>query len=333
MDMKKVLIFGVTGNCGKACAERFKNDGWEVIGVGRSQLSNYFDYVNFIKGDITDQSLFAKLPVNVDLVINMAGVQPSILTTSEKTDKTKTFNDYVNINIVGVFNILEYVRLNKISNYVYTTSHRDVETHWGYDKKLSNNLELGINYNGDHAMYAITKTSAKMIGDYYGAILNTRVFDLRLPMMFLVPESPYYLKHGKKEPMPFLKIIKDAIDGKDLEIWGDPKLPRDYVHIDNLLNLIFLCYESNLKGGTFNVGTGEGVTTEMFVRSVGEVFGGNTNKINYNYKKEIKTYKCAVYDVEEQKKILGYKPIFLKEMLFLLKKKIEEGNYFEKWGW
>jgi len=331
--MKKVLIFGVTGNSGKACAQRFHNDGWEVFGVGRRQLSAECAYVNFIRGDITDKNLFTKLPKDIELIVNMAGVQPSILTTSEKTDMTKTFNDYVNINIVGVFNILEFVRVNEIPNYIYTTTHRDLEMHWGYDTRLKNNMELGINYSGDHTMYAITKTSAKMIGDYYGTIFNTRVFNLRLPMIFLVPDSPYYLKHGRKELMPFLKIIKNAMEGKDLEIWGDPKLPRDYVHIDNLLNLILLTYKSNLKGGTFNVGTGEGVTTEEFVRSIGRVFGDKNNQIKYIYKNEKNTYKCAVYDVEEQKKLLGYEPVMLDEMLKRLKNKIKCGNYIEKWGW
>lgn len=331
--MKKVIIFGVTGNCGKASAERFYKEGWQIYGVGRRQLNENYNYVNLIRGDITDKSLFSKLPVDVDLVVNMAGVQPSILLTSEKTNMTQTFNDYINVNILGVFNILEFVRMNNIPNYIYTTSHRDLETHWGYDNILKNNMELGINYSGDHTMYAITKTSAKMIGDYYGTIFNTRVFNLRLPMIFLVPETPYYLKHGKKEIMPFLKIIKEAREGKGLEIWGDPSLPRDYVHIDNLLNLIMLCFDSDLKGGTFNVGTGEGVTTETFVKSIGEIFGKENTDRKYHFKNENLTYKCAVYDVKEQIDLLGYKPILLKEMLIRLKNKLEDGKYYEKWGW
>ena len=331
--MKKVLIFGVSGNCGKASAEKFKENGWEVFGVGRSMLNPNYNYINYFRDDIMDESLYTKLPKDVELVINMAGVQPSILKTSEKTDISKTFKAYVDINIVGVFKILEYVRINKIPNYIYTTSHRDIEMHWNYDTKLKNNLELAINYDGDHTMYAISKSSAKMIGDYYGNISNTRVFNLRLPMIYLVPESPYFLKNGKKEIMPYLKIIKEAMKGNDMEIWGDPDLPRDYVYVENLLSLIDLCYNSKLKGGTFNVGTGEGITTENFVKSIVEVFGVNNQKINYTYKKEVKTYKCAVYDIEEQRRLLGYKPVLLNEMLQKIKNKIHSGDYIKKWGW
>jgi UDP-glucose 4-epimerase len=268
-------------------------------------------------------------------VINFAGVQPSILHTSESTDMTKTFNDYVNINIVGVFNILEYVRLNNIGTYIYTTTHRDYELYWNKQKKLTNNLPTNINYKGDHSMYAITKTSAKMIGDYYGGVFNTRVFNFRLPMMFMIPDDPYYLKDGEPTIMPFLKVIKDAINGRKLEIWGDPKLQRDYVYVENLMSLIELSFKSNLPGGTFNVGTGEGVSTENFIKTIGKVFGGISvkSKDQYIYKPEYCTYKSAVYDVSEQKEKLDYEPILLEEMLKKMKEKIYSEGYLDKWRW
>ena len=128
---------------------------------------------------------------------------------------------------------------------------------------------------------------------------NTRCFNLRLPMIFMVPEVPYYLSHGKKKIMPFLKIIHDAINGKNLEIWGNPQMPRDYVYIDNLINMVQLSLESKINGGTFSVGTGEGVTTEHFVKSIGKIFG--KSNIEYTYHEDKHTYKCAVYKVEKQK--------------------------------
>ncbi len=333
MKMKKVLIFGVTGNCGTYCAKRFIEKNYKVYGVGRSESKILNPNMSFIKGDIRDDLLYKKLPNDVDLVINFAGVQPSILKTSENTDLETTLNDYLDININGVFKILEFVRKNKIKNYIYTTSHRDYERYWNNDVFLKNDLLPNINYKGDHAMYAITKTTAKMIGDYFGNAFGIRVFNLRLPMIFLIPESPYYLKDGKPTIMPFLKIIRDSIQGKPLQIWGDPNLVRDYVYIDNLISLIELCLNSSLNGGTFNVGTGEAVTTEKFIRNIGNVFSDKPEKIEYQYYPNKKTYKCAIYDVTEQKQLLDYKPILLNEMLLRLKKEIIDNDYLKKWGW
>ena len=126
----KILIFGVTGNTGRACADYFKGLGFDVCGVARRDLPSAYSFVEMYKGDITDKDLFEKLPTDIDLVINLAGVQPSILKTSEHTDMTKTFNDYINVNIVGVFNVLEFVRKHSIPTYVYATTHRDYEDYW-----------------------------------------------------------------------------------------------------------------------------------------------------------------------------------------------------------
>ena len=329
---KKVVIFGVTGNCGRKIAETLIHQNCEVFGVGRSS-DPQIPKLSYIKGDICDSLTYDFLPKSADMVINLAGVQPSILNTSENTDLAKTLSSYINVNVVGVFNVLEYVRRNKIPIYFYTTTHRDYEKHWRNGKLLGNNLPIAINFKGDHSMYAISKTSAKMMGDYYSESFGIRAFNLRLPMIFLVPQKPTYLKDGVPTVMPFLQIIRKALDGEDLEIWGDPNLKRDYVHINNLINLIELCYSSKLKRGTFNVGTGEAVTTEEFVRTVAEVFSKSPTTTKFIYRPEIKTYKCACYDVSEQKKQLGYVPIYLKEMLLTLKSDIEKLDCISRWGW
>jgi UDP-glucose 4-epimerase len=328
----KVLIFGVSGNSGRFLSEFYLKQGAEVWGVGRKPFLQGIESVKYIQGDIRDLDLFAKLPANFDIVVNFAGVQPSILMTSEKTDMSKTLREYVDVNMLGVFNILEYIRTANIGTYVFATTHRDYEMYWSNNTILKNDLPPAINYTGDHTMYAITKVVGRMMGDYMVRLGGTRVFNVRLPMIFLVPESPYYLSNGKPEIMPFLKIIKDAMAGKELQIWGDPNMPRDYVYIQNLLSLIDCCYNSELNSGTFSVGTGEGATTERFVRTIGEVFS-HSKQLKYIYKPERKTYKNAVYDVTQQNRLLGYRPVLLREMLELMKNKIYNENYITKWGW
>jgi UDP-glucose 4-epimerase len=329
----KALFFGVSGNSGLYCLNDLLSKGWTITGISRTPPKISHPNFKFIAGDITDKSLFNKLPSSVDVVINFAGVQPSILNFSENTNLDETLRTYVDINIVGVFNILEFVRKKKIRNYIYTTSHREYENYWKDGFFIPNDLPPAINYKGDHVMYAISKTSAKMVGDYFSQAFDIRVFNMRLPMMFMVPSIPYYLKNGKQEIMPFLKIIKSALDGNPLEIWGNPNLQRDYVHIQNLSNMMSLCLESKLNRGTFNVGTGEAVTTDRFIRSIGTMFFPDHSMNEYIYKPSNVTYKCAIYDINEQKELLGYKPILLDEMLKRLKEEIKGKNKEYNWGW
>lgn len=327
----KVLVFGCTGNCGKYISLKYLNDGHDVVGVGRSEKP--FDHKNFqyIQGDISTTKLYGQLPTDADVAINLAGVQPSILSTSEQTDLESTLTKYMEVNIFGTFKVLEFLRKSDIKTYVYTTTHRDYELYWQAQELLGNNLPPAINYSGDHTMYAISKTTGKMMGDYYGEAFGFRTFNLRLPMIFLVPDTPYFLSHGKPTMMPFLKIIKQAMAGQDLEIWGRPDMVRDYVHIDNLVFLIDACINSKLPNGTFNVGTGEAVSTEAFIRTIKEVFDQN-NECALKYRPEKTTYKSAIYDISDQVELLGYQPVLLREMLEKLKKGLKEKPLQEYWG-
>lgn len=328
----RILFFGSTGNCGKHIALKLLAEGLEVHGVGRSKKNIEHENYTFYQGDICDLDFFDSLPIDVDCVINFAGLQPSILEISEKTNLSKTLESYLQVNIKGVFNILEFTRRCNIKKYIYTTSHRDYENHWAGTTQLKNDLPVAINYNGDHVMYAISKTSAKMMGDYYSNAFGISVFNFRLPMMFMVPDCPYYLSDGQKKMMPFLLLIRKAIAGETLEIWGDPQLRRDYVHVDNLWFLLNACLKSPLSGGTFNVGTGEGVTTERFVREIKNVFD-TKNVCRILHRPEKHTYKCAVYDVQEEANIFGYRPILLTEMLQKLQKDINDREMIKFWGW
>ena len=333
--MKKIVVFGATGNSGRYIVANLVKDGNQVVGIGRSK-ADYFSKigVEYFQGDIQDINFMNKLPLSsIDCVINLAGVQPSILEYSEKTNLEKTLRGYLNINVIGVFNILDFCRKKEVPRYIYTTSHRDIEGHWANGKPLKPELPPKMNYNGDHVMYAITKTSGMMIGDYFNELTGMKVFNLRLPMIFSIPTKNWYYSNGVKEKIPFLLIFRNASLGKALEVWGDKDMKRDYVHKDNFLMMIDKCLQSNLKGGTFNVGTGEGVTTENFIKEISNVFSPNNQSNEIIYKPEKKTYKCTTYDIDKEKKLLGYQPILLKEMLKRLHKESNEKNIFEEWNW
>ena len=326
----KIMIFGVTGNTGKHLAKYFIKKGDEVYGSGRSNIGPKIDRLNYIQLDIKNKSDFARVPLDIDLVINLAGVQPSILKTSENTDLELTLNEYVSVNMSGTYNLLEFVSKTNADAYIYATTHRDYENYWHKRAKLSNNMPVAINYQGDHAMYAISKEVGKMMGDYIIPLSGKRCFNLRFPMIFMVPDDPYYLSNGNRTMMPFMKVIKDAVEGRKLEVWGDPNLPRDYVYIENVIRIIEGCIASTEKNCTFSVGTGEAVTTEKFIRTIAKVFG-NDNEIIYRPEKL--TYKSAVYDITETVQKIGYTPIYLEEMLTKMKEHILEENKYEQWGW
>lgn len=184
--MKKILIFGVTGNSGRELARYYLKKGWIVYGVGRRGSLLEIEEVIYIKGDIADSSLYDDLPSEIDVVVNFAGVQPSIMKNSESANLYATLREYIDVNINGVYKLLEWVSKGKIKTYIYSTTHRDYEGYWKSGIILENDMPASINYKGDHAMYAISKVTGQMMGDYLLPLKGVRCFNLRLPMMFQV---------------------------------------------------------------------------------------------------------------------------------------------------
>ena len=56
-------------------------------------------------------------------------------------------------------------------------------------------------------------------------------------MIFSCPNKNWYFSDGQKKLFRF-KILNDAYNNRPLEVWGDPQMKRDYVHIDNLYYII-----------------------------------------------------------------------------------------------
>lgn len=330
---RKIVIFGASGNTGAYLAKAFLKSGWIVHGTGRRPSTLSHDNYTYHRFDVRDVAGFASLPGEAQVVVNLAGVQPSIMPPDLLGDNWIEVDEYLSANIIGTWNIMKWVGQVQPETYVYANSHRELENHWGDGRRLSADLPISINVGGDHAVYAITKTTGALLGQLGGLQAGVRVFSFRLPMMFLVPDSPFYLVKGTPQQMPYLTLIRRARAGDALEVWGDPQLARDYVHVENFFRIINLALQSNLPGGNFNVGTGEGVSTKEFVESIAHRFARSRRVSELVFRPEKHTYKRAVYDTGIEREQLGYEPILLPEMLDRLHHSLHEEQAFSKWGW
>lgn len=333
---KSIIIFGATSKIAQSLIDTYLlEQDYNIYAVGRKE-TDFFEKRNitYIRADIREEELYNKLPrENVFAVYNFAGVQPSIMSVSEKDDHKKVMLEYIDINIKGVTNILEYCKDVKADRYIFTDSHRAYEGYWENGRFLNGDLPVKINFAGDHSMYAISKYTSVMISEYYREFFGLKTFIFRLPMIFCVPEDDMYLVNGEKKRRPYLHIIKQAMEGKPLEVWGDPMLKRDYVYITNACQILYKALITDVKHGVYNIGTGEAVTTEEFIKSIATVFSPKGQEHEILYKPEKLSYKCAIYDITKEKAELGYEPDSLIDMLKMIKMEMEENNMIDKWGW
>ncbi|MEX9494121.1 NAD-dependent epimerase/dehydratase family protein [Proteus mirabilis] len=178
--MKKIIIFGATGNVGsyltRYCTEFFDKDEFEIIAVGKRNTDAFNVYnIKYISVDITSSADFEKLPTdNIHTVMLLAAKIPSYMDEYNP-------QEYLNVNIFGAFNVLEYCKKVKADRIIYTQTVFDISLHSSANITLLPDLEKKFDYKGDHAVYVISKNTALELIEHYHQEYNIKKFIFRLP--------------------------------------------------------------------------------------------------------------------------------------------------------
>lgn len=202
------------------------------------QLTEKAGNVELVEGDILDQNLTRDVAKGMDVIVHLAantGVGPSV------EDPRKDCM----ANVVGTFNMLEAARHNHIQRFVFASSgapageveppiHEELPPHpvspYGASKLA------GEGYCSAYKRSFNIDTVALRFGNVYG------------------PGSVH-------KSSVVAKFIKQALDGEDLEIYGDGTQTRDFVFIDDLTQAIILAAtEADIGGETFQIASNRETT-------------------------------------------------------------------------
>lgn len=270
--MKNVIIFGATGNVGSFVtiyAQKYFNpQEYHIIASGRRQTNVFTRMgIEYIPCDITDPKGFDYLPVdNVYAVILLAAQIPSYM-------KEYQPQKYVQTNIVGTFNVLEYCRRVHADRLLFSTTVFDISL---YAKQsnivLKPDLPLSFSYKGDHAVYVICKNTALEMMEHYYEEYGLKKFIFRFPTIYAYSPYHYYYPNGVKTMRPVYHMIDQAIKGEPVELWGNPQYSKDMVYVDDCAQMLCKAVEAPLDTGFYNVGTGVPVTMQEQIETIINVF-------------------------------------------------------------
>lgn len=327
--MKKIILFGATGNVGSYVLlyliDYFKDKGFEVIASGRRK-TDFFEKmgIKYIPVDISKKEDFNNLPKEeVFAVVDLAAVIPSYM---DNYDAQR----YVNSNIMGGFNILEYCREVKADRILFSTTVFDISNYAVEGRVLKPDLPLNFSYKGDHAIYVITKnTSIEFLKHYY-AEYGLKYFVFRFPTIYNYSSYQYYYPNGVKTLRPVYRMINNAMKGEDIELWGDPNYSKDMVYVNDCAQMIAKAIEVNKETGLYNVGTGIPVTLKEQIEAIIDVFSPKDKKSKIIYRPEKKATGGFLMDVENAKRELGYEPKYDVHALFREYKKEMELKRFDE---
>ena len=238
----KWLITGGCGFLGTSVIKQLKKEGnhsfriLDNLSVGtREDLAEAIDFeeikpeqitdlesgtCQLIVGDIRDEKITQQVCQNMDAIIHFAantGVPNSV--EDPRLD--------MECNVVGIFNMLEAARQNKVKRFVFASSgapageveppiHEELPPHpvspYGASKLA------GEGYCSSYFKTFEIDTVALRFGNVYG------------------PGS----KHKSSVVAKFIRL---ALEGKQVEIYGDGSQTRDFIYIDDLVDAV-------IKAGT-----------------------------------------------------------------------------------
>ncbi len=315
----KILIIGATGSTGLFLTHHLNEKGHKVIATGFKNRSLDFykvQGIEYIAIDISKKEVFSNLPKDVDCVVLLAGMMPARM---EGYDPYK----YININTIGTLNTLEFCKNNGIPKIIFAQSHSDVFGHWNTGEYIKDDATRILNYKGDHAVYIISKCAAIELIEHYHQEYGLQSIIFRLPTIYCYwPDDTMYV-NGKKSTMAYLTLIKKAIAGESIEIWGDPNIAKDIVYVKDFMQLIAKAINSKTAQGIYNVGTGIPTTLEAQIKGIIEIFSEPGNKSKITYRPDKPSQTSYLYDINKAKNELQYSVMYpYIEMLKDMKKEM-----------
>lgn len=241
----KVLVTGAAGFLGSHLCEKLLSLGHSVMGVdnyevGRKEnLSNVLHdkHFKFTELDILETEKLNAIREEFDLVFHLAAladIVPSIVSPSR----------YLQVNVQGTINVLEFARRKEVKRFVYTAS----SSCYGLPSSFptSENATINTQYP-----YALSKYLGEVSVMHWSQVYDLDAVSLRLFNVY----GPRARTSGTYGAV-FGVFLAQKYHGKPLTIVGDGSQTRDFTYVSDVVEALLAAAFSKTKYRIYNVGSG-----------------------------------------------------------------------------
>lgn len=280
--MKKILVLGGNGFIGAHLVQALLTKGYKVRiwDKRRKNPLKIISSAEFIPGNFTDCTYINEVVKDIDVAYHLMS------TTIPSTSNQDPVFD-IQSNLIGSLDFLKAAIKANIKKIIFISSGGTI---------YGNTKEFPIRENvipNPICSYGIVKAAIEnylhLFYNLYG--LHYTIFRLANPF----GEGQRPGKHGVI-PTFMQQILKD----KEIEIWGDGSIIRDYIYIKDVIDLLLKSAEVETAQYVFNVGSGIGRSINEIVKVLERVSGKKIKCCYKNIRKE-DVKKCILsYDLAKQ---------------------------------
>ena len=301
----RYLITGGAGFIGSYLVEKLVLRGDQVIIVDNkstgsiSNLKAVRDKIEFIEGDILDQSLIEDLVSKSDYVVHLAAALGVFNIVNKPLHSLKT-------NIQGTENILEFA--DKFKKPVLIASTSEV---YGKNDKVPLNEEddriIGHPLKSRWS-YSEAKAVDESLAYFYYLENNLPIKIVR----FFNTVGPRQVgQYGMVVP----RFVTAAIRNEPIQVYGSGEQIRCFCHVSDAIRALLTVIDSDKAiGQVFNVGNNHQISIMDLAKKVIEFTGSKSEikKISYSdaYPAGFEDMQRRVPDISKIKNVLGWSPEF-----------------------
>lgn len=285
----KYVVLGGNGFIGSYIVDVLLREGHDVtvFDIGTERYREPLSNVTYVFGRIDDHELIEKTFEGIDILVHC-------VSTTVPITSNQNIEFDIESNLVTAVKLFRIACEKNIKRIVYLSSG-------------------GAVYGEPESVPVIEDSSTNPISSY-GIIKLTiekylKYFSLNYGIEYNIirPSNPYGPRQNPYGNQGVISVFLGKIcQGKNLEIWGDGNISKDYIFITDLADAIYEASVTKEKNQTFNIGSGIGISINDIVDAIRNVtkeqFAVNyypTNKFDVQH---------VCLDIENAKKYLDFKP-------------------------
>lgn len=256
----RIVIVGGNGFIGSSFAEYMQDKGIEIICCDFIQACKKIEHITYILMEEESMNFYRNLFKKDDVVIVLKwrGVPADYMDTGRQL---------VENNIVGTMLLIEACVEKEVKKIIFSSSGGSI--YGNCDRLPITEKET----TSPISLYAVQKLMVEDYLNYIERAYGMNVIILRIANPFGPNQKPFT---GQGIVATFLAC---NILGKQAEIYGNGNYVRDYLYIDDLSECFFKCCRQEMKSGTYNVGSGKGVSIFEICGIIEKITG---RKMHYN---------------------------------------------------
>jgi|SRR3989344_3539426 len=258
---KNILITGANGYIGSSLTNKLKQSDCKLFLLSRKGGKSMKN-ITWYKGDITEKGIWKKILQDIDLVFHFAAQTSSAIANSNPAKDA----------IHNFLPITEFIETCKNYGFRPDFIFSGTVTQVGLTKSIPVNEKFRDN---PVTIYDIHKLAAEKYLQYYSSEFNGRTTILRLPNIYGPGQASSRADRGIVNLM-----IKKALLGDSLTVFGSGKYIRDYLYIDDVVSA-FLTAAKKIKkinGNYYILGTGKGHSILQMVNLIKKEVEKRINK-------------------------------------------------------